>query len=132
MNNRKGIIQTDKAPRAVGPYSQGIKAGQFIFISGQIPMDPQTGEMLKDDIQAQTKQVLENLQAVVSQAGCTLQDVVKTTVFLRNIDDFSLVNDVYGRYFSVNPPARSCVEVSRLPKDVDIEIEAVVYQKDHD
>lgn len=123
------IIHTDKAPKAIGPYSQGVKAGQFLFISGQIPMDPQTGELIKDDIQAQTKQVLENLQAIVSQAGCTLQDVVKTTIYLKDMNNFSLVNEIYAQYFPVNHPARACIEVSRLPKDVGIEIEAVVYQK---
>ncbi|NLT96103.1 MAG: RidA family protein [Clostridia bacterium] len=123
------IIHTDKAPKAIGPYSQGVKAGQFLFISGQIPMDPQTGELIKDDIQAQTKQVLENLQAIVSQAGCTLQDVVKTTIYLKDMNNFSLVNEIYAQYFPVNHPARACIEVSRLPKDVGVEIEAIVYLK---
>lgn len=132
MNNSVEIIHTDKAPRAIGPYSQGVKAGPFIFISGQIPVNPQTGEVVKGDIRAHTRQVLENLQAVVSEAGCTLQDVVKTTIFLKNMDDFNLVNEIYAEYFPVDPPARACIEVSRLPKDVGVEIEAIVYRRVHD
>lgn len=122
-------IQTDKAPKAIGPYSQGIRAGQFLFVSGQIPINPQTGEVVTGGIQAQTKQVLDNLQSIITEAGCTLQDVVKTTIFLKDMNNFDIVNDTYGKYFSTNPPARACIEVSRLPKDVEVEIEAIVFVK---
>lgn len=124
---QKKVIQTDLAPQAIGPYSQGIRAGQFLFISGQIPFLPQTGELVAGDIQAQTQQVLENLQAIIEEAGCTLQDVVKTTIFLKDMNEFSLVNDVYSRFFTENPPARSTVEVARLPKDIGVEIDAIVF-----
>ena len=121
------IIQTNNAPKAIGQYSQGIKAGQFLFVSGQMPVNPQTGELITGDIQAQTKQVLQNVEAIIVEAGCTLKDVVKTTIFLKNMNQFGLVNDAYSKFFSVNPPARACVEVARLPKDVDVEIEAIVF-----
>jgi len=124
---KRSIIQTDKAPQAIGPYSQAVKVGDFLFVSGQIPIDPQSGQLVTGDIQMETKQVLENLQAIIREAGATLSDVVKTTIFINDMDNFGLVNEIYGRYFSDDPPARACVEVSRLPKDVNVEIEAVVY-----
>ncbi|MGI6226158.1 MAG: RidA family protein [Peptococcales bacterium] len=123
---KKEVIQTEKAPKAIGPYSQGIKAGQFLFVSGQIPINPQTGEVVSGNIQNQTEQVLENLKAIIEKAGATLEDVVKTTIFLKDMNQFTLVNDTYSQYFSINPPARACVEVARLPKDVGVEIEAIV------
>jgi len=121
------VIHTEKAPKAIGPYSQGVKAGQFLFVSGQIPVNPQTGELVTGDIQVQTKQVMENVKAIVEEAGCKLTDVVKTTIFLKDMNQFSLVNETYGGYFPVNPPARACIEIARLPKDVDVEIEAIVF-----
>ncbi len=121
------IISTTKAPKAIGPYSQGIACttGELIFISGQIPLDPNTMEIISEDITLQTRQVIENLKAVLSEAGCALANVVKTTIFLKNMDDFASVNAEYAKAFGENPPARSTVEVSRLPKNVKVEIEAI-------
>ncbi len=121
----KEIISTQKAPQAIGPYSQGIKTGNLVFTSGQIPLDPSTGEVVTGDIKAQAKQVLENLQAVLSEAGASLENVVKTTVFIADMNDFAAINQVYAEYFTSNFPARSCVQVARLPKDVGVEIEAI-------
>jgi len=125
----KEIIYSKKAPAAIGPYVQGVKVGDLLFISGQLPIDPRTGELLTGDIKIQTKQVIENLKAIIEEAGATLEDVVKTTVFLKDMNEFSLVNEVYGEYFKENPPARVCVEIARLPKDAQVEIEAVVLVK---
>lgn len=127
MNIEK--VQTDNSPKAIGPYSQGIKAGQFLFISGQMPIDAKTGKIVDGDIKIQTKQVLKNIKAIVEEIGYTLEDVVKTTIFLKDMGEFSLVNEIYAKYFKINPPARSCIEVARLPKDVNIEIEAIVFLK---
>ena len=121
------IIATTKAPKAIGPYSQAIAcaAGELVFTSGQIPLDPGSMEIVSEDVTQQTRQFIENLKAVLSEAGCTLADVVKTTIFLKNMDDFANVNAEYEKAFGKNPPARSTVEVSRLPKNVKIEIEAI-------
>ncbi len=121
----KKIVSTKEAPAAIGPYSQGTIACGMIFVSGQIPVDPATGEFVSDDIKEQTEQSLKNLQAVLKQAGATLDDVVKTGVFIQNMDDFAVVNEVYAKYFSKNCPARSCVEVGKLPKGALVEIEAI-------
>lgn len=123
----KSIIQTDKSPQAIGPYSQGTvyNQGNILFTAGQIPLDPQTGELVGAEIQAQTKQVLQNLQAVVEAGGSELHHVLKTTVFLKDMNDFAAMNEIYANFFQNNPPARSAVEVSRLPKDVLVEIECV-------
>jgi 2-iminobutanoate/2-iminopropanoate deaminase len=121
----KKIIQTDKAPSAIGPYSQATQKNHMVFVSGQIPMDPSTGEIVAGDIQAQTRQALDNVQAILEASGASLDDVVKATVFITNMDDFPLINEVYGEYFKIDPPARACVEVSRLPKSVQVEIEAI-------
>lgn len=121
----KEIIYTEKAPAALGPYSQGINAGNLIFTSGQIPIDPENGEIVTDDIKKATERCILNLKAVLEAAGSSLKNVVKTTVFIKNMDDFAAVNQVYGEHFTENYPARSCVEVSRLPKDAMVEIEAV-------
>ena len=121
----KEIVQTDQAPAAIGPYSQAVKANGMVFISGQIPLDPNTGELIAGDIQQQTRQVLRNLQAIVEAAGASLETVVKTTVFIADMDDFVAMNEVYASFFDQPPPARACVEVSRLPKNVAVEIEAV-------
>ena len=120
----KEAIRTDAAPAAVGPYSQAIRAGQFVFTAGQIPLHPD-GTPLEGDIQAQTRQVLNNLAAVLKAAGTGLDRVVKCTCFLADMNDFAAMNEVYSEYFEDTPPARSAVEVARLPKDVGIEIEAV-------
>ena len=122
---KKKVIQTDKAPRAIGPYSQAIRAGNFLFLSGQIPLDPKTGELVKGDIRQQTKQVLENIKGVLESQGLGMEDVVKATIFLKDIGNFNQVNEVYATYFPSSPPARSTVEVAKLPRDADIEIEAI-------
>jgi 2-iminobutanoate/2-iminopropanoate deaminase len=124
---KKKVIETPKAPRAIGPYSQAIQAGPYVFISGQIPIDPSTGELVPGEIRQQTRQVLENIRQILESQGLTMQAVVKATIFLRNMDHFSQVNEVYAAYFPADPPARSTVEVARLPKNVDIEIEAVAF-----
>lgn len=120
-------IQTEKAPAAIGPYSQAVKAGDFLYISGQIPIDPATGEIVAGDIQAQTNQCMKNLQAICEAVGVTLDNIVKTTIFITDLNNFAKVNETYGKYFADNAPARACVEVSALPKNVSVEIEAVVY-----
>ena len=120
----KEAIRTDAAPAAVGPYSQAIRTGQFVFTAGQIPLHPD-GTLLEGDIQTQTRQVLNNLAAVLKAAGTDLDRVVKCTCFLADMNDFAAMNEVYSEYFEDTPPARSAVEVARLPKDVGIEIEAV-------
>ena len=120
------IISTDKAPAAVGPYSQGIVAsGTFLFTAGQIPMHPLSGEIVGESITGQTRQALKNLNAVLEAAGSSLQDVVKCTVFLQNMNDFAAMNEVYAQHFGDSPPARSAVEVARLPKGALVEIEAI-------
>jgi len=118
-------ISTDKAPPAIGPYSQAIAAGNLIYTSGQIPIDPKTGIIEAKDIEGQTVQALENLKNVLEASGSKLSNVIKTTVFIKDLNDFSIINEVYSRYFTGTVPSRSCVEVSRLPKDSLIEIEAV-------
>ena len=120
----KEIISTSNAPGAIGPYSQGVKIGDLIYTSGQIPLNPKTGEMV-EGIQAQTKQSLENCKAIIEAAGSSLENVFKTTVFLSDMNDFSEMNAVYAGYFKENPPARSAVQVARLPKDAKIEIEMI-------
>ena len=121
----KDIIATDRAPRAIGPYSQAVRAGDLVFASGQIPIDPATGEFVAGGIAEQTEQVLHNLTAVFSAAGLGLNQVVKTTVFLANMDDFTAMNEVYGRFFGAEPPARATVQAARLPRDARVEIEAI-------
>ena len=118
-------VSTDSAPKAIGPYSQGIKANGFIFCSGQIPANPSTGGLVTGSITDQTKQSLSNVKGVIEAAGSSMNRVVKCTVFLKNMDDFSEMNAEYAKWFSDPPPARAAVEVARLPKDVDIEIEAI-------
>src|SRR4030043_2115841 len=121
----KKVIQTEKAPKAIGPYSQAIQAGNFLFLSGQIPLDPKTGELVKGDIRKQTQQVLENIKGVLESQGMGMGDVVKVTIFLKDIGNFNQVNELYATYFPSSPPARSTVEVAKLPKDADIEIEMI-------
>jgi 2-iminobutanoate/2-iminopropanoate deaminase len=121
----KDIISTDKAPKAIGPYSQAVKANGFIYTAGQIPLDPATGQIVEGDVARQTTRVLDNLKAVLEAAGSSLEKIVKTTVFLKDMNDFAAMNEVYAKYFSTQPPARSTVEVSRLPRDARVEIEIV-------
>ena len=119
------IISTENAPGAIGPYSQAVKTGNMIFCSGQIPIDPQTGEFVSNDVAEQTEQVLKNLSAVLTAVGVDLNNVVKTTVFLADMNDFTAMNEVYARYFSENKPARATVQAARLPRDARVEIECI-------
>lgn len=121
----KQVITTTDAPAAIGPYSQAVRAGNLVFVSGQIPLHPQTGEVVGETAAEQARQVLQNLQAVLQAAGATLQDVVKTTIFLTDLGQFAAVNAVYAEFFPENPPARSTVQVAGLPRGVQVEIEAV-------
>lgn len=121
----KEIIATENAPGAIGPYSQAVKAGNMVFCSGQIPIDVATGEFVSDDVAEQTRQVLTNLSAVLEAAGTSLNNVVKTTVFLADMNDFAIVNEVYAEFFSENKPARATVQAARLPKDARVEIECI-------
>jgi len=121
----KTIVQTDKAPAAIGPYSQAVKAGGFVFLSGQVALDPASGQVVEGDVRAQTERVMKNLQAVLAAAGSSLAAVVKATVFLADMNDFAAMNEVYGRFFSSDPPARATVQAARLPKDVQVEIDLI-------
>ena len=118
------VISTDKAPAAIGPYSQAVLAGDTLYLAGQIPIDPATGQLTEADIKTQTHQVLKNIQAVLAAAGFSMADVVQVQVFLKDLNDFSAMNEVYAEYFTADPPARAAVEVSRLPRDSLIEIMA--------
>lgn len=128
----KDIITTDRAPGAIGPYSQAVRAGGFVFASGQIPIDPATGDFVAGGVAEQTEQVLRNLTAVFAAAGLGMNQVVKTTVFLADMDDFTAMNEVYGRFFSEQPPARATVQAARLPRDARVEIEAIAVMRDRD
>ena len=125
----KNQIYTDKAPAAIGPYSQGISANGLVFVSGQIPVDPKTGSFPEGDISVLAEQSILNLEAVLHESGCTLADVVKTTVFLKDINDFAAMNEVYAKYFPQPCPARSAVQVAALPKGAPLEIEAIAVKK---
>jgi 2-iminobutanoate/2-iminopropanoate deaminase len=119
------IVKTTDAPQAIGPYSQAVEAGGFVFVSGQIPIDPKTGNVIQGDINDQTRIVMNNTKAILMAAGCTMSRVVKTTIYLKSMEDFAFVNEVYGGYFPIDPPARATVEVSRLPKDVAVEMDFI-------
>ena len=119
------VIATDNGPKAIGPYSQAIKANGLVFLSGQIPLDPATQQLITGDVAAQTERVLQNITGILTAAGSSLAQVVKTTVFLKSMNDFAAMNQVYGRHFTADPPARSTVEVARLPKDVLVEIDVI-------
>lgn len=123
------VINTNNAPAAIGPYSQAVKVDNLLFISGQLPMDPNTMNIVPGTIKDQTVRVIENLKAILEEAGLTLNNVAKTTVFIKDMNDFADINEVYASYFTDNKPARACVEVARLPKDVGVEIEAVAVIK---
>lgn len=121
----KTVVSSDRAPQAIGPYSQAIKANGFLFVSGQIPLDPITGQIVYGGIESQTCQVLTNLQAILEKEGLSFANVVKTTVFLKDMDDFTVMNKIYSQQFTDAPPARACVQVAKLPRDVNVEIEVI-------
>jgi 2-iminobutanoate/2-iminopropanoate deaminase len=125
VSSDNGVIATGRAPAAIGPYSQAVRSGAFVFCSGQIPLDPASGQLVEGGVEVQTARVLDNLAAVLAAAGLTLGDVVKTTVFLLSMDDFPAMNEVYARYFHEEPPARSTIGVAALPKGSRVEIEAI-------
>jgi 2-iminobutanoate/2-iminopropanoate deaminase len=125
MRLMKNIISTERAPKAIGPYSQAVISNGWAFLSGQIPLDPATNQIVEGGIGVQTERVLENLKSVLEAAGSSLERVVKTTVYLKDMGEFAIMNEVYGRYFATNPPARATVEVARLPRDVRVEIECI-------
>ena len=122
---KKKVIQTERAPKAIGPYSQAVQAGNFLFLSGQIALDPRTGELVKGDVGQQTQQVLENIRGILESQKLGMENVVKVTIFLKDIKNFNRINEVYATYFPAPAPARSTVEVARLPRDAEIEIEAI-------
>ena len=124
---KKRIITTDNAPKAIGPYSQGVLAGDFLFVSGQIPIDPKTNRIVEGDITLQTKQVMENIKGILEAGGSSMNDVVKATLYIRDMDEYSKINEVYSTYLVNHHPARSTVEVNRLPKDVRIEIDVIAF-----
>ena len=121
----KLVIKTDAAPEPIGPYSQAIVSGDFVFCSGQIALDPETGSLVANGIEQETRRVMDNLKAVLAESGCTMDNVVKTTIYLSDMNDFPRVNEVYGEYFTDLPPARGTVQVARLPKDAHVEIECI-------
>ncbi len=123
----KKVISTDRAPQAIGPYSQAIQVAEQLFVSGQIALDPATGEVQMGDVESQTHLVMQNLKAILTASGGSLESVVKCTIYLKDLGNFAAVNEVYGSYFKTAPPARATVEVSGLPKDVDVEIDAVAF-----
>jgi 2-iminobutanoate/2-iminopropanoate deaminase len=124
---QKIVISTNNSPKAIGPYSQAIRFNELVFVSGQIPIDPEYDKVIRGDVAEQTKQVLENLKNILEASGSSLQNVLSTTIFLSDMDDYNVINEVYAKYFENSPPARSTVQVSRLPKDVHIEIDAIAY-----
>jgi len=126
----KQTIATKSAPAAIGPYSQGVKANGFLFLSGQVALDPASGQVVPGDIRAQTERVLKNLEAVLAAAGSSMEAVVKTTVYLTDLGDFAAMNEVYARFFPQSPPARATVEVRRLPKDAKVEIDLIAVAGD--
>jgi 2-iminobutanoate/2-iminopropanoate deaminase len=122
------VISTTAAPKAIGPYSQAVRAGGLVFVSGQVAIDPANQQVIAGNVAAQTERVLENVSAILRAAGTSLDHVVRSTVFLKNMDDFASMNEVYGRFFQASPPARSTVEVARLPKDVLVEIDVIAFE----
>jgi len=119
------IVSTDKAPEAIGPYSQAVTTEAMVFVSGQLALDPANGNLIAGDIKSETRQAMNNLKNILEAAGSSLERVVKTTLYIKNMNDFPIINEIYGEFFQSEPPARACVEVARLPKDANFEIEAV-------
>ena len=125
MSTNRTVVRTEKAPAAIGPYSQAVKTDTMVYVSGQLAFDPATGELVTDDIKTETRRAMNNLKTILEASGSSLEKVVKTTLFIKNMDDFPLVNEVCGEFFTENYPARACVEVARLPRDANFEVEAV-------
>jgi 2-iminobutanoate/2-iminopropanoate deaminase len=125
----KQIVRTEQAPQAIGPYSQAVVGGGFVYVAGQLALDPRTGQLVPGDVRIQTKRVMENIKAILEGAGSSLSNVVKTTVFLRDMNDFGAMNEIYGSYFQEDPPARSTFQVAKLPRDGAVEIEVVALAK---
>ncbi len=125
MTTEKNIILTDKSPAPIGPYSQAVQVGNMLFVSGQIAINPANNQLVLDDIKTETQMVMKNLEGILKKAGMSFENVVKSTIFLKNMDDFATVNEVYGNYFPNNPPARETVQVAKLPKDVNVEISVI-------
>lgn len=123
----KSIVLTERGPKPIGPYSQAVKSNGFVFVSGQIALDPKTAEFVGTDVSAQTERVMENLKAILEAAGTSLSHVVKTTVYLKDMNDFAAMNEVYAKYFTASPPARSTVQAARLPKDALVEIDVIAF-----
>jgi len=123
------IVKTPDAPQAIGPYSQAVKTDTFVFVSGQLALDPTTGNLIDSDIRTETRQAMINLRNILIAAGSSLDRVVKATLFIKNMDEFAMINEVYGEFFPTDPPARACVEVSRLPRNAHVEVEAVALLK---
>jgi len=132
IRHMKKIISTNEAPRAIGPYSQAVRSGRFLFCSGQIPLDPKSGKIVTGDTAMQTRRVLDNIASILRTEGMTFDSIVKTTIFLTNLDDFQKVNETYGSYFKQDPPARSTVQVSALPRGANVEIEVIAASADAD
>jgi len=130
LAHMKKIISTNEAPAAIGPYSQAVRSGRFLFCSGQIPLDPKSGQIITGGIATQTRRVMDNIASVLRAEGMTFDSIVKTTIFLTNLDDFQKVNEIYGSYFKQDPPARSTVQVSALPKGANVEIEVIAASDD--
>lgn len=126
--SKKEILNTESAPKAIGPYNQSIKAGDTLYVSGQIPLVPETMELVSSGIQDETHQVLKNVQAILENAGYGFEDVVKASIFISNMDDFAAINEVYAQYFTANQPARECVAVKTLPKNVNVEISVIAWK----
>lgn len=122
---QRKVINTRNAPAAIGPYSQAVRAGNLLFVSGQIPIDPKTGQIVSDNTKQQSEQVMKNLFGILDEEKLTAENVLKVTIFLKDMNDFTLVNSVYAEYFTTEPPARECIEVARLPKDVNVEISLI-------
>ena len=125
----KRVVMTDRAPQAIGPYSQAVVGGGFVFVAGQLALEPRTGQLVPGDVRIQTKRVMENIKAILEGAGSSLANVVKTTVFLRDMNDFGAMNEIYGSYFQEDPPARSTFQVAKLPRDGAVEIEVIALLK---
>ncbi|WP_339607575.1 RidA family protein [uncultured Roseivirga sp.] len=124
----KIIVNSPDAPAPIGPYSQAVKAGNTLYVSGQIPFDQATGEMINENITEETHQVMKNIEAILSEAGMTFNNIVKCSIFIKDMNQFATINEAYGVYFKTNPPARECVEVARLPKDVNVEISCIAVE----